>query len=776
MKLTNITDTSQFIDRGYWTAPLGGKHIVRDSKGKKKGFNFFTSWKELYSNTRNQVPSPIGVILTGKGKNIVAIDCDCTKSYHLFKALDPTNTAVAVSVGKLDKDGEPIECGTFLYAYTDSLPANKSMKGQYDIDWINGVNSIFLPTEDNKTKLSWKEDEEGTLYNHDGEVVAISPMPQLVMDTLNAIIAFKESEVEQTKSVAKTIYNQRARGYLGRILPNLEMEEGEYNPEVTKLLTPRELRSKLYLSQGHLHPNDIDGGYHNYLFSIACNLAGDNSVDPQLATQTIEYINNLGEDPIPHKKLHQQVIDGIVSGRQLNQFGEPYWRYDANWESLRSWTAVAKTNGDLIDIFYDQFNKDYFVYNTQTDRIMVFTKRGEVFEHISATTIEAYNQKEVISDMSNVQTVISPKEDFGYIEEDTKFNLFKPTKALRILADHTEYEPHYKEPTEFISYIEHFIPDEQQRIYFLSLLRTKLTTFDYSPVVPYIIGIAGSGKGVLMTIIERIMGREYVSRDVSGQMFISPFNKGWLEHKFFVNLNELAEGLQNKVEKTKALGDLKLYTGSDHFKCHGKGRDPYDAPQNAMFIMTANHNPLPIEDTDRRVYYISTPNTFDSSPQCQASKSSNDVYNTIINQTEDIAYWLATEVTNLKGNDYTTAPHHAGRNTIIFDSLPIGEKLVWALAKKEFKLIDNYLYEPIELFEHVNEGRVYLENLVNAYNQIGNVEDMDKVLKGLMKRYGFKQIIANNRIYWNIEGLGFFDDYVKKPEPDPEAETKNIRT
>ena len=766
--LTNITDTSLFIDRGYWTAPLGGKHIIRDDKGKKKGFNFFTSWKELYSKTRNQVPSRIGVILTGKGKGIVAIDCDCTKSYNLFKALDPTNTAVAVSVGKLDQEGTPIECGTFLYKYDDTLPSNKSMKGQYDIDYINGVNSIFLPTEQNKTKLSWKEDEEGNLYNHDEQLVAINPMPQLVKDTLEAIIGFKESEAEQSKNVSKTIYNQRARGYLGRILPNLDMEEGLYNPEVTKLLTPRELRTKLYQSQGHLHPNDIDGGYHNYLFSIACNLAGDNSVDPQLATDTIEYINNLGDDPIPHKKLHQQVIDGIVSGRQLNQYGEPYWRYDENWESLRSWTAVAKTDGDLVDIFYDQYNKDYYVYNTQTDHIMIFTKRGDLFDHISATTIEAYNQKEVIADMSNVATTVEPTEDFGYIDDDKSFNLFKPTKALRILSDPTLHEHKYKEPIEFINYMEHFIPDEQQRTYFLSLLRTKLTTFKYSPVVPYIIGIAGSGKGVLMTILENIMGSSYVSKEVSGGIFVSQFNKGWLEHKFFVNLNELAEGLTTRAERTKALGDLKLYTGSTSFQCHGKGRDAYTAPQKAMFIMTANHNPLAIEDTDRRVYYISTPNTFNSSPQCQASVSSDDIHHTIMTQTEDIAYWLATEVKNLVGNDYTTAPHHAGRNTIIFESLPISEKLVWALNRKEFKLLDNYLYEPIELFEHAGEGRIYLDNLVNAYNQIGNQENIDKILMGLMKKYGFRHKYVNNRAYWNIEGLNFFEDYAKKPPVDEE--------
>jgi len=264
------------------------------------------------------------------------------------------------------------------------------------------------------------------------------------------------------------------------------------------------------------------------------------------------------------------------------------------------------------------------------------------------------------------------------------------------------------------------------------------------------------------------MGDQYVSKEVSGGLFISNFNKGWLESKYFVNLNELAEGLQTKAERTKAIGDLKLYSGSEYFQCHGKGRDPYTAPQRAMFIMTANHNPLSVEDNDRRVYYISTPNTFDSSPQCRASNSSRDIYYAITTQIEDIAYWLATEVKNLDDNHYTTAPHHTGRNSIIFDSLTIAEKIVWALKKQEFKLVEDYLYEPSVLFEHADKNRVYLANLEEAYNQIGTAENIGKVLKGLMKRYGFKQITTNGEVYWHIEGMSYVGDYTKKPDADAE--------
>lgn len=773
--MTKLTDIQPFINLDWHTVPINGKHIIRNAEGKKQGYSFPSKWQKQYSEFLNTDPKRLGGLLTGNiGKHpIVAIDCDDTQTYTLFRDLDPTNTAVFESIGKLNEDGEPIKSCTILYKYDSSLPSSKRLKGDMDLDWLNGNTMVFLPTEANTTKETWWIDKEGRLCNHNGNPVIINPMPPVVAQVLG-IVLIKTIE----KSIAETSTHTRSKGFLGKILPNYNFKDlianKEYIPELSKLLTPKEYRNALYEKQGHIHPNDV-GVRHDYLFKIMCTLAGDNTVEKDLAREVIMWINSLLIPSRSKKQMEIEIIGGIISGRQVNPEGQPYWEYDENWESLRSWTAITKDDSDLVDVFYDQFRKDYFVFNTHTDHLMQFTRKGELIEHIQATTIGEFNQKEVISDMNNVETLIEPTEDFGYIDDDKQFNLFKPTEALRVLADPSRYEHDYKEPIEFINYMEHFIPDEQQRIYLLQLLRTKLTTFKYSPVVPYIIGIPGSGKGILMTILSSFIGEQYVAKEVSGGLFISPFNKGWLENKYIVNLNELAEGLQNKSERIKGIGDLKLYTGSEVFQCHAKGRDPYQAPQRAMFIMTANSNPLAVEDNDRRVYYISTPNTFDSSPQCKASKSSRDIYYAITTQIEDIAYWLATEFENLNDNQYTTAPHHTGRNNIIFSSLPIAEKIVWALAKKEFKLLEDYLYEPSVIFENAYEDKVYLDNIVEAYNQVGNMEDIEKVIRGLMKRHELKQHHSNNRVYWVIDGMANHGDYIKKLPYDETAEDINLK-
>lgn len=757
-----------FIDLGYHTVPLNGKHIIRDDKGKKKGFSMPTNWQEVHSKTLNELATPIGGLLTGKG-GLVAIDCDNLHTWELFRSLDPTYTAYFESIGKLDKEGNEVQCGTILYAYTDSLPASKKLKGEYELDWFNGTGFVFLPTIANKTKTAWIEEEAGDylLYNHLHEPIEFKPMPKLVKDVLELVI---NKPKEQEKSVATTAYSTRSRGFMGKVLQQYDFamltKTGEYEPAVTRLLTPREFRDDKYNKQGHLHPNDVPAR-HDYQFKIMCTLAGDNTVDTDLAREVIYYINSLWDNPRSPKQLESEIIGGIVSGRQKNADGEPYWVYDENWEKMRNWSAIDKSSGSLVEVFYDNMKMVHFVYNTQSDHIQQFVKKTEVINHIQASTIGQFDQREVYEDMANVVTIVEPKEDFGYLNDDREFNLFKPTTPLRILAEPKLHEDDYTEPTEFIAYMTHFIPNEQQRDYFLSLIKTKLTTFDYSPVVPYIIGIPGSGKGLLMTILEKIMGTNYVTKELSGSQFINDFNKGWLEHKYVVNLNELAEGLQTKAERTKAIGQLKLYTGSTSFQCHGKGKDVYSAPMNAMFIMTANANPLSIEDADRRIYYISTPNTFNSAPQCIASESSNVIYHAILEQIDDIAYWLATEVETLAKNDYTTAPFNEGKNELIFISKNTSEKIGWALKNKEFGMLVEFLINPDPLFTHHGESKIYLEDLETVYAEHSRIDDADKVLKTIMKTYGFQQKQGyKNKVYWYIDGFKDFDYTTNLPTDD----------
>jgi len=767
--MTPIQSIQPFIDLELHTIPLNGKHIKRDSKGKKHGFSMPSNWQEQYSKHLNELATPLGGLITGKD-GLVAIDCDDKKTYDLFRQLDSANTAYFNSIGKLDKKGNLLECGTILYKHDDSLPISFRTNNGYDLDYYNGSGFVFLPTVHNETKTVWLENDN-KLYNQDGLEVIFHSMPSTVKDLLELL----HVRPEPAKTIATTTTSLSSRGFLAKALVGVDFKE--YNPLVTKILTPKEYRSAKYVKQGHLHPNDIQGSGHMYLFKIACILAGDNTVDKDLFRDIMDYLNQLWDEPMSDKLLEKTIIAPIISGRSINQTtGDPYWTYDENWETVAGWSVIDKMDGYLWDIFYDPFKSQYFLYNTITERIEQRDDESRLIKHIRASTIGKFNQAEVIQEMNNLLTIVEPSQDFGYLNDDMNFNLFKPTESLKVLHDPEAYADSYKIPTEFIDYMEHFIPSEQQRNYLLSLIRTKLTTFNYSPVVPYIIGVQGSGKNTLISVIANMLGHQYVVPDVTGSQFIEKYND-WMVDKYVVHLNEMAETLPTAKERKEAQGKLKTYTGSTIMQVRAMRTGYVQTEMRAMFIMTANSSPLTIEDKDRRLYYISTPNVFDFSPQCQAS-SPTAIYNAIMRQTKDIAYYLATEIENLSDMDYIRAPEHEGKNSMIFLSLNTSNKIGWALANGEFDLLVDFLINPDPLFEDKESGRVTLASLVKVYEEQSKTDDAEHTMSTIMKQVGLDQKRGSaNAKYYIIDGLADYN--YKMPISDDEAETiplEEVRT
>jgi hypothetical protein len=156
-----------------------------------------------------------------------------------------------------------------------------------------------------------------------------------------------------------------------------------------------------------------------------------------------------------------------------------------------------------------------------------------------------------------------------------------------------------------------------------------------------------------------------------------------------------------------------------------------------MFIMTANANPLDVDDDDRRIYYISTPTAMINTPQVKSS-SIDTIVRAITNQTEDIAYWLATEVGDLSAQDYTTAPKHKGREGIIFSGKNVGDKIAWALTHDRFDLLEDFLDDVAPIFTNKDKGVVDLDDLVSVYMQMVNSDDPKGRMRSAMSNMGYK--------------------------------------
>ena len=77
-----------FIDLKWHTVPLKGE-LKRLSNGKKTIPKFPENWKAHYKKEFNDKEAELGGALTGEVPGIIAIDCDNTATYEIFKALDP---------------------------------------------------------------------------------------------------------------------------------------------------------------------------------------------------------------------------------------------------------------------------------------------------------------------------------------------------------------------------------------------------------------------------------------------------------------------------------------------------------------------------------------------------------------------------------------------------------------------------------------------------------------------------------------------------------------
>ncbi|RKX80505.1 MAG: hypothetical protein DRP58_13090, partial [Spirochaetes bacterium] len=691
---------------------------------------------------------PIGGLLP-TATTVVAIDADDDSTYDLFRSLDPTNTAYFDSIDKVDKDGNKLRSGTILYKGHETIPPSFRATNGSALDFYNGTGMVFLPTTKNSTKTTWLESDDGKLYNHKEELVVIKDMPQVVKDLLS-IIKLKPP-IEQ--GVGKTATNSNSKGFMGRKLANYDLSAEKYHPELTKYLTPKEYRSPLYVKQGHLHPNDIPTGAsgHIYLFKIASILAGDNTVDKELFRDTLYYFNDLWDNPMPTKTLEKTIIVPILRG-QLNPQGDSYWQYDEEWENAQGYRVTAKRNYEQLEVFYDSSKKQYYIHSLENDTVQAIGDITTLTKYLRGA-VGTVDQKLIYDEANDIHTHSLPTQDFGYFNDSQEFNLFKASESLSILNEPTQWADDYKLPNEFIDYMENFIPSEEQRVYLLRFIRTKLTTFGYSPVVPYIIGVQGSGKNTIMTVLQNILGgSQYVKTDVGGEQFLEKYN-AWLMDTYFIQLNELGDTLTSQNDKRKAQGILKNYTGSKEFECRAMHTDPFTYPQTATFIMTANHSPLSIEDNDRRLYYISTPNTFDFSPQCLASDPVT-VYEAIMAQTKDIAYYLATEFTNLQKKDYVRAPEAEGKMAMIFESLNSSTKMAWALQGGHFDMLMEWLIDPLELFNaDVTNDKVWLIHIVKAYEHHSATEDAERVIKLAMKAQGFKLHFGS---YMGKTNMGYY--------------------
>ena len=729
-----------FINAGWHTVPLKGE-LKRLESGKKTLPIFESEWRKKYTQEFNNERVPLAGAITGAKSGIIAIDCDNQVTYELFKAMDPTYSFHFVSKGK------PEGGGTIIYSYTDKVGGFKLVTEAIALDFYADEGFIYLPGESNHTKESW----EGVV-----ELPVLRDIPATILATLQA---FKSKVADHT--VSKT--NEQKRSISNRLAPLLEVfvKNGQYDPALFKIITPYSFRDlPSYVSKGHLHPNDVpDGRGSEYLSKVSAIIGADISVNVELYTKTIMLINSFWKTPMEKTKLLATVINPMVEERATID-GQVIWQYDAHWEKMGF--IATSINGDYLESFYDDVKGVYYLINYTVPYVRVFNEKRSVTNTIKTLLGRALTEVQYDSTKQIIRTTLNPSLEFGHMEGTDRYNLFRQTQELSVLNNPLPYKSQYARPNTIISYFESLIPDDRMRMYVLSFLKTKFTTFKYSPVVLYLIGKPGSGKDTMVNIIRRIIGDEYVAKPDT-KVFIEQYN-GWMLDKFFIQLDEYGNKLSRHSDKQEVLGKIKAITGSSEMQIRAMRSDGFNYKHCISFIMTANTNPLPVEADDRRFAFIKTPNKLEIQDWVKEQGGISAVQDRIKEEVMDFCYYLGTEIPTLKFDEYVIAPMTEDKERLMLDSMPAAEQITYYIANSQFALLkelaDEYGIKDFD--ENWERNRLEdskIEELYSAMTEgAGSHRTIVRTLKGVGFNRSHSTKHGQNVFYYFINDLHHFKD------------------
>lgn len=729
-----------FIKAGWHTVPLKGE-LKRLEDGKKTIPQFETGWKKKYSKTFNQEVTPLAGTITGKISNIVAIDCDNDQTYSLFKGLDPDYNFHFISKGK------PEGGGTIIYEYDSTVPTFSIKNDFVKLDYFADDGFVYLPTEDNHTKVDWSE------YAYLQELPQVKKMPDAVM----ALLATFSMKV--AKTVESTTGNQTQTHTIGnRLGPMLEqfIKNKKYDPVLFKIITPKSFRDlPKYVTQGHLHPNDVPAGRGSeYLSKISAILGADISVNVETYISTMQLINSMWKEPMEHDRLMKTVCNPMVEGSATVD-GRQIWQYDAHWEKM-GFIATA-LNGDYIEAFYDDVKGQYYLINYTVPYVRGYSEKRSLITTLRTLLGRGLSEAQFDVGKQIIRTHVNPSKEFGHIEGTDQFNLFRQTPYLAVLNNPSAYTIAYKRPETMLKYFETLVPDDFMRMYLLRFIKTKLCTFNYSPVVLYLIGTHGSGKDTLTNILGRIIGQDYVAKPDT-RVFLEPYN-GWIMDKYFVQLDEYGNKLTRSTDKQEALGKIKSYSGSPEMQIRAMRMDGFNYHHSLTFIITANSNPLPLESEDRRVAFMKTPNRLDKQTWVIDAGGIAEVINRIFSEIMDFCYYLATEIDMLNSDDYVVAPETLDKEDLIIASMPACDLITFYMVRQRWEKLEalGVEYGIHEFTEGWDKSRVMWDKLEKLYNTMTEGQGSAVSLTRALKQAGFNRSHTTNKgenvFYYFMNGL-----------------------
>lgn len=711
-----------FIDLGWHTVPLRGK-LERDEYGKKTLPKFEDNWRAKYQHEFNKIATPLGGVITGEVSGIIAIDCDNNVTWQMFRALDPDYQAVFLSTGKKDKEGNDLQCGTVIYSYANNHSDTFSINdGILALDVYSDKGFVYLPTSANKSKEPW-----------DTADIELKPIP----DTVGALLTQLQN-ARDGGTVAKAdtqSLNVMTANCLAPLVEQFNKQKSAL-PGLFRIITPKDFRDlPQYVTNGFLHPDDIpEGRGSEYLSKVSAIFGADISIDEELYVTAMHNINNLFSIPLDKNRLDKTVLDPMVN-KHASINGKPIWKYDKDWSKYR--LILTSKRQSNMELCFDDKRNSYFVVDVANESVRPFNRDSDLMAYIEAAAVAAPKKAEVKRSLPIVNVASDPSKPFGFYAGDDPtargLNTFIQTPELAIMANPESYSQMYKYPATTLKFLETLVPEERMRDFLLGFTKRKLLTFEYSPVILYFLGVHGSGKDTFVQILERILG--HVARPTTKE-FLEMFN-GWIVDSYFAQLDEYGNQLTRVSDKEEALGKLKLYSGKQNVQIRQMRTDGFMHMHHLTFIMTANKNPLMLEEGDRRVALFPTPNVLVEQDWVQDMGGMSVVHDKIMSEVKDFAYYLATEVTIVSRDLYMKPPESSDKQRLIADSMYAAQRIAYAIKHN----MKDYLLELCEDFtasdtaDAINSGYLCVSDLETLYEGMtdfnGDMRSLTKTIRNM---------------------------------------------
>ena len=736
---SSMNTIKSFIDLGWHTVPLKGK-LERLPNGDKTLPAFEKGWKARYSQEFNTVQAKLGGTITGKKSNIIAIDCDNDVTYEMFRSMDPEYTFIFKSKGKLDTSGQLKVCGTFIYTYDDELIDSFSINdGVLAIDCYSEGGFVYLPTDANATKEPWH-----------GKLPELRAMPY------SSKVLLQRLKDSNNKQAVVATYNKNI--FTASCLQPLVKqftEKREFMPGLFKIITPKCFRDEpQYVKYGYLHPSNIpEGRGSEYMVKISAILGADISIDVELYCAAMHDINSLWQVPMDLDRLDATIINPMING-QSSINGVPIWTFDETWATHR---LILRTKRQAsVELCFDDKRDMYYCVDPANESIRGFNRDTDMMSYLGSIAFNVPSKPEVKHAIPIVNVTAVPTKSFGFHESDDptarELNTFIRTPELAILADPEPYAKFYKRPDTILRYLDTLVPEEAMRQYLVKFLKRKLTKFEYSPVVLFFLGVHGSGKDTLVSIIEHIIGK--VARPTTRE-FLEMFN-GWILDTYFAQLDEYGNQLSVHKDKEEALGKLKAYTGKPSVQIRQMRTDGFDYQHSVTFIMTQNKNPLMFEDGDRRIAFFPTPNVLVEADWIEDMATT---YEKIMAEIKDFCYYLATEVPMLSYSEFLKPPESIDKRRLIADSMYAASRIAYACKHEMLDYIKNlgHDYNCTKFLEALNKGRIYYEDMESLYDAMTDMKGDFRALNKELKNAGIAvrgtSIAGGKAYYYDLEWL-----------------------